>query len=50
MVADPEHLLKGAKGTGQTTVMSGNKAIDSYREAKPTGESGLKQNSTQGGK
>ena len=50
MVADPEHLLKGANGAGRTVVMSGNKAIDSYREAKPTGESGLKQNSTQGGK
>lgn len=50
MVADPEHLLKGAKGTGRTVVMSGNKAIDTYREAKPTGEGGLKQNSTQGGK
>lgn len=50
MVADPEHLLKGAGGTGQTVVMSGNKAIDTYRAAKPTGEGGLKQNSTQGGK
>lgn len=50
MVADPEHLLKGANSTGRTVVMSGNKAIDMYREAKPTGEGGLKQNSTQGGK
>lgn len=50
MVADPEHLLKGANGTGRTVVMSGNKAIDTYRDAKPTGEGGLKQNSTQGGK
>lgn len=50
MVADPEHLLKGANSTGQTVVMSGNKAIDIYRAAKPTGEAGLKQNSTQGGK
>lgn len=50
MVADPEHLLKGASSTGRTVVLSGNKAIDSYRDAKPTGESGLKQNSTQGGK
>ena len=49
MVADPEHLLKGANSAGRTVVMSGNKAIESYREAKPTGESGLKQNSTQGG-
>lgn len=50
MVANPEHLLKGANGTGRTVVMSGNKAIESYRQAKPTGEQGLKQNNTQGGK
>lgn len=50
MVADPEHLLKGANGTGRTVVMSSNKAIDAYRDAKPTGEGGLKQNSTQSGK
>ena len=50
MVADPEHLLHGAKGSGQTVVMSSSKAIDSYREAKPTGEKGLKENTTEGGK
>lgn len=50
MVADPEHLLKGATGTGETTVMSSTKAIDSYRNAKPTGETGLKASATQGGK
>ncbi|QGN55332.1 CpaD family pilus assembly protein [Novosphingobium sp. Gsoil 351] len=49
MVADPEHLLHGAKGTGETVVMSSSKAIDSYREAKPTGEQGLKQASTESG-
>lgn len=49
MVANPEHLLQGASGTGETVVMSSNKAIDSYREAKPTGEQGLTQNSTQSG-
>jgi pilus assembly protein CpaD len=37
MVADPEHLLHGATGTGETVVMSSTKAIDSYREQKPTG-------------
>ncbi|MEN9925714.1 MAG: hypothetical protein RL268_1840 [Pseudomonadota bacterium] len=47
MVADPEHLLKGASGQGVTTVMSSTKAIDSYREAPPTGEQGLSKNSTQ---
>lgn len=52
MVADPEHLLHGAKGTGETVVLTSSKAIDSYRVAKPTGEAGLKQSSTQqaGGK
>jgi pilus assembly protein CpaD len=48
MVADPEHLLHGADGTGSTTVMSSTKAIESYRDAKPTGESGLKQQSSSG--
>lgn len=41
MVANPEHLIKGADGTGSTVVMSSTKAIDSYREAKPTGSGGL---------
>jgi pilus assembly protein CpaD len=48
MVADPEHLLQGAEGTGTTTVMSSTKAIEAYREAKPTGEGGLKQQSSSG--
>jgi len=50
MVADPQHLLKGASGNGVTTVMSSTKAIDSYREAPPTGEKGLKEQSSQSGK
>ncbi len=50
MIADPEHLLQGATGNGTTTVMSSTKAIDSYRQAPPTGEQGLSKNSTQGGK
>ena len=49
MLADPEHLLHGAKGNGETVVLTSSKAIDSYREAKPTGERGLKQNSTETG-
>lgn len=40
MVADPEHLLKGAEGTGETVVMSSTKAIQSYREAQPSGSGG----------
>jgi len=46
MVADPEHLVRGARGTGETVVMSSNKAIGSYRKAPPTGEKGLKKNET----
>ena len=49
MVADKEHLVRGAKGNGETVVMSSTKAIDSYREAAPTGEKGLKQNATGSG-
>lgn len=47
MVADPEHLVKGAAGTGETVVMSSSKAIDTYRKAEPTGTKGLTENNTQ---
>lgn len=40
MVANPEHLLKGEEGTGETVVMSSTKAIQVYREAKPSGGGG----------
>jgi pilus assembly protein CpaD len=52
MIADPEHLLHGATGTGETVVMSASKAIDSYREQAPTGQGGLTATSSQsaGGK
>ena len=40
MVANPEHLLEGAKGTGETTVMTSNAAIDSFRDRQPTGGGG----------
>jgi len=49
MVADPEHLLRGAAGTGETVVMSSTKAIRSYREQAPTGAEGLREISTQQG-
>ena len=49
MVANPEHLLKGATGTGETVIMSSSKAIESYRAQEPTGKGGLKTNSTGGG-
>lgn len=46
MVADPEHLLKGAEGTGETVVMSSTKAIETYRGTAPTGSGGLPAVST----
>jgi len=49
MVADPEHLLHGAQGTGETVVMSSTKAIRTYREQEPTGKGGLPEVSSQSG-
>ncbi|MFN4113910.1 MAG: CpaD family pilus assembly protein [Sphingomonadaceae bacterium] len=46
MVANPEDLIRGQKGTGETVVATSNKAIGTYREQKPTGEGGLKQTSS----
>jgi pilus assembly protein CpaD len=47
MVADPQHLLHGAEGTGETVVMSSTKAIETYRDAEPTGKAGLPSVSSQ---
>ena len=49
MVADPQHLLHGAEGTGETVVMSSTKAIATYRSAEPTGKGGLPEVSSQSG-
>ena len=49
MVADPEHLLKGAEGNGETVVMSSTKAIETYRKQQPTGAGGLPAVSSQSG-
>jgi pilus assembly protein CpaD len=46
MVANPEHLIKGAEGQSDTVIMSSTKAIDTYRKAPPTGGQGLKEAST----
>ena len=46
MVANPEHLIQGDGSTSSTVVMSSTKAIDTYREAKPTGQQGLKDSTT----
>ncbi|MBD3730623.1 MAG: CpaD family pilus assembly protein [Sphingomonadales bacterium] len=50
MVANPEDLVSGQKGNGETVVMSSTKAIDSYRQQTPTGQGGLKAASATGGK
>ncbi|MHA7819227.1 MAG: CpaD family pilus assembly protein [Erythrobacter sp.] len=48
MVANPEDLLEGQTGSGETVVSTGTRAIQTYREAEPTGAGGL-QNATAGG-
>lgn len=50
MVADPEHLLKGAETRGNTVVLSSNKAIDAYRDAAQSGQGGgaVKASSSKG--
>lgn len=40
MVANPEDLIQGQKGTGETVLMSSTKAIDSFREREPSGNGG----------
>jgi pilus assembly protein CpaD len=49
MIANPEDLINGQTGTGETVVMSSTKAIDTYREQPPTGTQGLKSSSTDSG-
>jgi pilus assembly protein CpaD len=48
MIANPEDLIEGQKGTGETVIMSSTKAIESYREAAPTGADGLSETATGG--
>jgi pilus assembly protein CpaD len=50
MIADPQHLLHGAAGTGDTVIMSSTKAIETYRDQKPTGAGGLPKVSSEGSK
>jgi pilus assembly protein CpaD len=49
MVADPNDLVWGREGTGYDTADTAARAIRSYRNAKPTGEGGLKDISTKKG-
>lgn len=49
MVADPEHLVQGATSTGETLMMTSNKAIETYRSKAPTGAGGLNTTSSASG-
>lgn len=48
MIANPEDLLEGQTGSGETLIATSNRAIQTYREATPTGAEGL-QNAQGGG-
>jgi pilus assembly protein CpaD len=47
MISDPEDLVRGASNVGNTVVMSGNKAIATYRDKKSTGAENLKKSGTE---
>jgi pilus assembly protein CpaD len=49
MVADPQDLLEGKKGSGETVIATGNKAISTYRDMEPTGKAGLQDPGTAAG-
>jgi pilus assembly protein CpaD len=49
MIANPEDLIAGQKGSGETIVSTSTKAIQTYRDQEPTGAGGLAGDSTQGG-
>lgn len=49
MVADPEDLIQGKKGSGETVLLTSTKAISAYRDAEPTGAGGLTETATDGG-
>jgi pilus assembly protein CpaD len=50
MIANPDDLLHGATPKGETVIMSSTKAIQTYRDAKPTGAGGLPTVSSESGK
>lgn len=49
MIADPQDLLEGKKGSGETVIATSNKAIATYRETPPTGAGGLMDATAGGG-
>ena len=46
---DPEDLVQGKRGSGETVLLTSTKAIEAYREAVPTGTEGLTEAPTSGG-
>lgn len=40
MIADPEHLLEGARGNGETLISTSNRAIEAYRGGTVTAPTG----------
>ena len=48
MVADPIDLVHGREGSGVGDTQTATKAVQTYRSAPPTGQSGLKDISTKG--
>jgi pilus assembly protein CpaD len=49
MVADPQDLLEGKKGSSETVIATSNKAISTYRDTAPTGAGGLQEAGAAGG-
>lgn len=49
MVADPQDLLEGKKGSSETIIATSNKAISTYRDTAPTGAGGLQSEAASGG-
>lgn len=49
MIANPQDLIEGQKGTGETVIMSSTKAIETYRNQAPTGAEGLTETATSNG-
>jgi pilus assembly protein CpaD len=49
MVANPEDLVHGREGSGVGDARTATKAVETYRNATPTGTQGLKDISTKKG-
>ena len=47
MVSNPDDLVRGVNGMGNTVVMSASKAIKTYREKPATGAEALKKTGTE---